>query len=128
MKYRRLGKTELKVSVIGLGTWQFGGEWGKDFSPEEVRDLVARAKDLGINLIDTAECYGDHLSESLIGDAIRGDRAAWVVATKFGHKYHGYMNRTDERSAGDVRVQLEDSLRALKTDYVDIYQYHSVRN
>src|SRR3954447_6772624 len=128
MKYRRLGRTGIKVSVVGVGTWQFGGEWGKDFTQDEVDRMLRRAKDLGINLIDTAECYGDHLSESLIGNAIRGDRAAWVVATKFGHKYHGHLNRTDERSAADVHVQLEDSLRALKTDYIDVYQYHSVRN
>ena len=130
MKYRRLGKTGLKVSVVGVGTWQFGGEWGKDFSADEVGRMLGRAAELGINLIDTAECYGDHLSESLIGDAIaaRGDRERWVIATKFGHKFEGHMKRSEPRSAADVRVQLEDSLRALRTDYVDVYQYHSVRN
>src|SRR5688500_321430 len=50
MKYRRLGKTGLRVSVIGLGTWQFGGEWGKDFSQDEVTRMLARARDLGVNL------------------------------------------------------------------------------
>lgn len=128
MKYRRLGKTGLKVSVVGVGTWQFGGEWGKNFSQAEVDAMFRRAKELGLNLIDTAECYGDHLSESLVGGAIRGDRESWVVATKFGHKFHGYMNRSEPRSAADVRVQLEDSLRALKTDYIDLYQYHSMRD
>lgn len=128
MKYRRLGKTNLRVSVVGVGTWQFGGEWGKDFTQDEVDRMFAAARDLGINLIDTAECYGDHLSESLIGKAIQSDREKWVVATKFGHKFRGYMDRTDERLAADVRAQLEGSLRALRTDYVDVYQYHSVRN
>ena len=128
MRYRRLGKTGLNVSVIGLGTWQFGGEWGKAFAQDEVDRMFARAADLGINLVDTAECYGDHLSESLVGGAIRGRRDDWVVATKFGHKFHGYMNRPDERSAADVRRQLEDSLRALQTDYIDVYQFHSVRD
>lgn len=128
MKYRRLGKTGLKVSVIGIGTWQFGGEWGKNFSQDEVDRMIRRAKELGINLIDTAECYGDHLSESLVGGAIRQDRKEWIVATKFGHKFHGHMNRTDERSAGDMLKQLDDSLRALCTDYIDLYQFHSVRD
>ena len=128
MKYRRLGKTGLNVSVIGVGTWQFGGEWGKTFTQDEVDRMFARAGDLGINLVDTAECSGDHLSESLVGGANKGRRDRWVVATKFGHRFHGHMNRTDERSAADARRQLDDSLRALQTDYVDVYQFHSVRD
>ena len=128
MKYRRLGKTNLRVSVIGVGTWQFGGEWGKNFQQDEVDQMFRRAKELGINLIDTAECYGDHLSESFIGNAIKNDRKDWIVATKFGHKFHSHMNRTDERTAADAIKQFEASLKALKTDHVDILQYHSVRN
>src|SRR5918993_4771835 len=62
MQYRRLGSTRLRVSVVGMGTWQFGGEWGKDFSQDEADRMLGRAKDLGINLLDTAECYGDHTS------------------------------------------------------------------
>src|SRR6185503_20586838 len=89
MKYRILGKTGLRVSVIGVGTWQFGGEWGKSFAQDEVTAMLRRAQELGVNLIDTAECYGDHLSESLIGGALQGNREQWIVATKFGHKFHG---------------------------------------
>jgi aryl-alcohol dehydrogenase-like predicted oxidoreductase len=127
MKYRRLGSTGLRVSVIGLGTWQFGGEWGKDFSQDEVDRMLERAKQLGINLIDTAECYGDHTSERLIGDAIarRGDRADWVIATKFGHHFKGHNDRDTVYDPPDVLKQLEGSLRALRTDYVDVYQFHS---
>jgi aryl-alcohol dehydrogenase-like predicted oxidoreductase len=132
MKYRLLGKTGLRVSVIGIGTWQFGGEWAKDFSQEQATAILARGRELGLNLLDSAECYGDHLSESLIGGAIAsgqaGQREDWIIATKFGHTFHGYMNRTDDRSAADVRRQLEDSLRALRTDFIDLYQYHSVRD
>jgi aryl-alcohol dehydrogenase-like predicted oxidoreductase len=128
MKYRRLGKTNLKVSVIGIGTWQFGGEWGKDFTQDEVDRMFARGGELGLNLIDTAECYGDHLSESLIGRAIEKERGRWVVATKFGHKFHGYMNRSEPRRPADVVQQLEESLKALRTDYVDLYQFHSWGN
>jgi aryl-alcohol dehydrogenase-like predicted oxidoreductase len=128
MKYRRLGKTNLKVSVIGIGTWQFGGEWGKDFSQDEVDRMFARGGELGLNLIDTAECYGDHLSESLIGKAIEGSRGNWVIATKFGHKFHGYMNRSEPRRPDDVVQQLDESLKALRTDYIDLYQFHSWGN
>jgi aryl-alcohol dehydrogenase-like predicted oxidoreductase len=125
MKYRRLGKTGLKVSVVGIGTWQFGGEWGRPFSQQEVDQLLGKSKELGINLIDTAECYGDHLSESLVGGAIRGDREDWLVATKFGHKFHDNFERTDHWSPGEVVDQLDASLKALGTDYVDLYQFHS---
>ena len=128
MKYRRLGKTGLKVSVVGLGTWQLGGEWGKNFSQGEVDAMFERARELGMNLIDTAECYGDHTSEAFIGNAIHRDRERWVLASKFGHKYHGYMDRTDERTAADAVKQLEESLKALQSDYVDIFQYHSIRD
>lgn len=74
MKYRKLGATGLEVSVVGIGTWQFGGEWGKSFSQQEADRILGRAGELGINLIDTAECYGDHLSERLVGKAIAGRR------------------------------------------------------
>lgn len=125
MKYRRLGKTGLEVSVVGVGTWQFGGEWGETFSQAEVDKLLSRAKGLGINLIDTAECYGDHLSERLVGEAIKGEREDWIVATKFGHKFHENFERTDLWSADEVLKQLNDSLEALQTDYIDLYQFHS---
>jgi myo-inositol catabolism protein IolS len=125
MKYRRLGKTDLGVSVVGVGTWQFGGEWGKAFTQREVDAILGCAKELGINLIDTAECYGDHLAESFIGRAVQGDRGHWIIATKFGHQYHGHLDRSEHWSADEVRQQLEDSLKALRTDYVDLYQFHS---
>ncbi|HEY8666397.1 MAG TPA: aldo/keto reductase [Tepidisphaeraceae bacterium] len=126
MKYRRLGSTGLRVSVVGMGTWQFGGEWGKQFAQDEVDAMFDKARQLGITLIDTAECYGDHSSEAFIGNAVGRDRSNWIIATKIGHKFHGPFNRTDDRTAAGARKQLEESLAALKTDYVDILQYHSI--
>ncbi len=128
MKYRRLGNTNLKVSVVGVGTYQFGGEWGKDFSQKEVNAILATARDCGINLIDTAECYGGHLSESFIGKYIQSERDHWVVATKFGHRFHSFQARTRHWTPEEALKQLEESLRALKTDYIDIYQFHSPMN
>jgi len=126
MKYRRLGSTGLNVSVIGLGTWQFGGEWGRDYTQQEVDAILDKGHELGINLIDTAECYGDHLSESLIGDYIsRRNREDWIIATKFGHLFHERFTRTDVYGADQVVAQLDASLRALKVDYIDLYQFHS---
>jgi len=128
MKYRTLAKTGLRVSVVGVGTWQFGGEWGRTYEQQEVNAILGTAKELGINLIDTAECYGDHLSESLIGEFIQGSRKDWIVATKFGHHFHRPFERTDVFGAKDVVKQLELSLQALKTDYIDLYPFHSGPN
>jgi aryl-alcohol dehydrogenase-like predicted oxidoreductase len=125
MKYRRLGRTNLHVSVIGVGSWQFGGEWGKDYTQSEVDAVISAARDHGINLIDTAECYGDHLSERLVGQAVKGERDRWIIATKFGHHYNDRFDRDQLWSVSDVLKQLEDSLRALQTDYIDLYQFHS---
>jgi aryl-alcohol dehydrogenase-like predicted oxidoreductase len=126
MHYRILGSTGLRVSVIGLGTWQFGGEWGRSFSQAEADAILDKAAELGINLIDTAECYGDHLSERLIGDYLsRHDRAQWIVATKFGHQFNRFLDRTEDFSAAGVRQQLEASLRVLRVETIDLYQFHS---
>jgi aryl-alcohol dehydrogenase-like predicted oxidoreductase len=125
MKYRVLGKTGLSVSAIGFGTWQFGGEWGRSFSDGDVVRLLWHAKERGINFVDTAECYGDGLSESMVGRALRGQRQQWVIATKFGHQYNGLFDRTPRWSASEVARQLEQSLRNLETDYIDLYQFHS---
>ncbi len=127
MKYRMLGKTQLRVSVVGMGTWQYGGEWGPEFSQDQVTPLFRRALELGINLIDTAECYGHHLSERLIGTALKelGARDKFILATKFGHHFVKPFERTEPRTAADVQRQLDDSLAALQTDAIDLYQYHS---
>src|SRR5207248_333905 len=115
--------------VIGMGTWQFGGEWGKDFTQDEVTAMFRRAMELGINFIDTAECYGDHLSEKLIGQAVNdlgpGARDKFLLATKVGHHFVKPFERTEPRNGPEVEKQLEDSLRALQTDHIDLYQYHS---
>jgi aryl-alcohol dehydrogenase-like predicted oxidoreductase len=135
MKYRRLGRTGLRVSVVGIGTWQLGGEWGQSFTQREVDRLLGRAGESGVILVDTAECYGDHLAEELIGAAIRQRRDDWVIATKFGHRFHPEAMGQEQWSPGSVRSdhwtpqevigQLEASLRALGTDHVDLYQAHS---
>ncbi|HHH76123.1 MAG TPA: aldo/keto reductase [Phycisphaerae bacterium] len=128
MLYRRLGKTDLRVSAVGLGTWQFGGEWGKDFEQHEVSAMVDLAGELGINFIDTAECYGDHLSERLIGRALAGRREQFIIGSKFGHKFNDQFTRDNMFGPAEVLKQLEDSLIALETDYIDLYQFHSGSN
>jgi myo-inositol catabolism protein IolS len=128
MRYRKLGNTDINVSVVGMGTFQFGGTWGKQFVQAEVDAIIAEGRRVGINLIDTAECYGDHLAEKMIGNSIKPDREKWVVATKFGHCRVNLFDRQHLWSVEDVQKQLEDSLRALQTDYIDLYQFHSGSN
>ena len=95
-------------------------------SQAEADAILDKAGELGINLIDTAECYGDHLSERLIGDYLsRHDRALWFVATKFGHHFNRFLDRTDDFSAAGVRRQLDASLQALRIERIDLYQFHS---
>lgn len=125
MKYRLLGKTGLQVSTIGVGTWQLGNQWGKQFEQDEVNNIFARAGELGINLVDTAECYGHHVSESFIGQALASTRDRWIIATKFGHNRASKLPGEAHWHADEVQLQLESSLRALQTDYIDIYQFHS---
>ena len=126
MRYRNLGGTGLRVSVIGLGTWQYGEEWGRTFSQAQADAIFDKAGELGINLIDPAECYGAPLSERLIGDYLsRHDRALWFVATKFGHHFNRFLDRTEDFSAAGVRQQLEASLQALRIERIDLYQFHS---
>jgi len=126
VKYRILGKSGLKVSVISIGTYQFSGSWGKDYSQSDVDSIIDAAEESGINFLDTAECYGvDNHAEKLIGNAISGKRDKWLVATKFGHVRKEILKNSDAWEVGDIRKQLENSLKYLKTDYIDLYQFHS---
>jgi myo-inositol catabolism protein IolS len=125
MVYRRMGSTGLEVSAIGLGTWQLGGEWGRSFQPAEVRAIFEAARQHGITLVDTAECYGDHDSERLVGQAIHHDRDRWIIATKFGHRFTSPFEREQAWSVAQVQLQMEESLAALDIDRIDLYQFHS---
>ena len=136
MNYRTLGSTGLQISEIGLGAYPISGMWrrpdGTDFGwtgadDRESIDLIHRCQALGINLIDTAEVYGDGHSESLIGKALVGRRDDWVIATKV------QPNRGIDAEARDenaMRRRLteacEASLRRLQVEAIDLYQLHAV--
>lgn len=132
MQYRTLGQTGLKVSAIGVGTWQFGGGlesgvghgWGGIDDAESVRVMHA-AEDLGINFVDTADIYGDGHSEEVLGGALAGRRDRWIVATKVGlvRKPHE-EGQYEDASAAHVQAGVEASLRRLQTDRIDVYQLH----
>jgi aryl-alcohol dehydrogenase-like predicted oxidoreductase len=115
--------TQLKVSRVALGTWAMGGwMWGGTDRSESVATIRA-ALDQGINLIDTAPVYGFGVSEEIVGAAVEGIRSRAVIATKTGLEWHDgkvYRNATRAR----IMQEVDDSLRRLRTDYIDIYQVH----
>src|SRR5215212_7777589 len=140
MLKRTLGKSKLEVSALGMGCWAIGGPWdwadpGKERFPvgwgdtddnESIRGLHA-ALDMGVNFFDTAANYGAGHSEVLLGRALKDKRDKVVIATKFGH----IVNEEKKTVYGDadqiiknVRTDVENSLRRLQTDVIDIYQLH----
>ena len=117
MERRKLGKTDMKVSVLGFGGSEIGYQ---QVSARTVARLLGRALDAGLNVIDTAECYDD--SEELIGKAVGGRRREFHLFTKCGHgKSYGHA---DWRPAA-LLTSIERSLRRLRTDAVDLVQLHS---
>ena len=116
----------MKISVLGLGTELFSGLRRKEISTKEIKKIFSQAAEQDINHIDTAECYGDHLSERLIGDYIN-NKNKWIISTKFGHTYKK-EHKNDSYDLNSVKLQLENSLRALKRDYIDIYYFHTGNN
>jgi aryl-alcohol dehydrogenase-like predicted oxidoreductase len=125
MEFADIPGTQLRVSRVALGTWAMGGwMWGGTDERESVETIWA-ALDQGINLIDTAPAYGSGVSEELVGKAIAsaGLRARTVIATKVGVEMRdgkAYRNATRQR----IHREINDSLRRLRTNYIDIYQVH----
>jgi aryl-alcohol dehydrogenase-like predicted oxidoreductase len=123
MEHRRLGKSELNVSVIGMGTWPIGGSfWGPSDDTQAIA-AIQKAIDSGLNLIDTAPVYGNGHSERLVAKAIKGRRQQVIIATKCGLHFKGSTSIYDLKPES-IRKELEASLKRLGTDVIDLYQYH----
>ncbi|HEY3476260.1 MAG TPA: aldo/keto reductase [Anaerolineales bacterium] len=140
MLQRTLGKSKLEVSALGMGCWAIGGPWtwdqpGRDPYPagwgdtddEESIRAIHAAVGMGVNFFDTAANYGAGHSEVILGRALKGRRDQVVIATKFGH----IVDEEKKTVYGDpdqiipnVRSDVENSLRRLQTDFIDIYQLH----
>ncbi len=120
MKYRQLGDTGLKVSVVGLGTNQFGGK----VSQEEAGEILALAADCGVNFIDTADIYQGGASEAAIGEALEGRRGDFVIATKVGLR-SGKGPNDGGASRKHIMDSVHRSLCRLRTDHIDLYQIHT---
>ncbi|MEN6544496.1 MAG: aldo/keto reductase [Armatimonadia bacterium] len=136
MQYRTLGRTNLKVSAVSLGAWEIGGAvtlrfeglgkiphgWGATDDAASI-DLIAKCREAGVNLIDTAPIYGNGHSEEVIGRALQGCRDEWIVCTKGGHgatKGHAWTDFSKDK----LLWQIDRSLKRLKMDHVDVYLLH----
>jgi aryl-alcohol dehydrogenase-like predicted oxidoreductase len=121
MRYRPLGRSGLLVSVVGLGCNNFGGRLDLDGA----RAVVDAALDAGVTLLDTADVYGGQGgSETILGQLLEGRRDEVVLATKFGMSMGGQSERELRGSRRYIRRAVEASLQRLRTDYIDLYQYH----
>lgn len=121
MKNRALGSTGYKVSEISLGTWQIGGDWG-DVSREQGKNAVRSALENGVNFLDTADVYGDGISEKLIAEVLDETGEKPIVATKAGRRLDPH---TSERyNEEKLRKFVERSLENLETDTLDLVQLH----
>ena len=123
MEYRQLGKSELSVSVIGLGTWPLAGiEWEPTDETEAIA-AIQKAIDFGINLIDTAPFYGNGRSEEIVSKAIKACRQRVIIATKCGLRRRRNNIVTDLKPKS-IRKELENSLKRMGIDVIDLYQCH----
>ena len=126
MQYRQLGKNGPLVSAIGYGCMQFAVSYGASLPKEEGIRVIREAFDQGVTLFDTAQVYGPFTNEVLVGEAIADIRQEVILATKFGYEF------VDGKRGGlcshpkNIRQTVEDSLRRLNTDYIDILYQHRV--
>ncbi|MGI8719688.1 MAG: aldo/keto reductase [Nitrososphaeraceae archaeon] len=131
MKYRRLGKSDIKVSEIGFGAWTIGLDWwGKKIEDDEAIRMLKRAFDKGINFFDTGDMYGKGKSEKLIGIAFKEMRNDVVYSSKWGYDMYnaeqiGHNELPQKHNVEYLQYALDKSLERLQTDYMDVYSLHN---
>lgn len=131
MKYKKLGKSRIKVSEIGFGAWSIALTWwGKKIEEDEAKRMLKKAYDVGINLFETADMYGKGKSEKLIGEVFKGMRDEIVLSTKYGYDFSnveqiGHNELPQHFDPEFTRNALKNSLERLQTDYVDVYGLHN---
>lgn len=124
MQYQNFPGTNQEISAIGLGTWVFGGEhWGGGGSPADSSGVVDAAMEAGINFIDTAPFYSDGIAEQIVGEAIKGRRDKFFIATKCGIIRENGRIRHD-LSVASILKEVDASLTRLQCDVIDLYQSH----
>jgi aryl-alcohol dehydrogenase-like predicted oxidoreductase len=122
MDFSNLGS--VSISPITLGSWIMGREGWSNVEDADSVSVIHAAKDRGINFIDTAPFYGKGHAEELIGKTIKKERSSWVIATKCGLRWEEGKGVFHDLTPARVQQELEDSLRRLQTDYIDLYQIH----
>ncbi len=133
MKYRSLGDTSIQVSEVGFGVWTVSTGWWGEVDDERSVRLLRRAFERGINYFDTADTYGSGRGETLLAEAFGGMRERVVISTKIGYDFYnhtarrGQQERPQDWSEDFIRFALEQSLRRLDTDYIDLLQLHNAK-
>lgn len=124
MEYNIFGRTGMKVSDIGFGAWAIGGRgWGDGICDRDAVEALTVSWEKGVNLYDTCDAYGDGHSEELIGEFLKGRRKEAVIVTKGGTNFR-LPERSKNFSKEYLMMCLEESLKRLQTDYVDVYLLH----
>lgn len=125
MLFKKVGKIKEEISVIGLGCWNFGGDWD-NMSDEKAIELVHTAIDRGINLFDVAPVYGFTHAEKVLGEALKrkGARDKVIIASKGGLLWDENKVTRNDLSKESLLWEIDQSLERLQTDYIDIYQLH----
>ena len=129
MRFRRLRRYGPEISVVGIGAWAIGGPWQFGWGPQDDDESIAalhKAFDSGVNWVDTAAVYGLGHSEEVVGQVVREHGGEVLVFTKCGRPWYGRENDepTYDLRPDTIRFELEQSLKRLGTDHVDLYQFH----
>ena len=134
MQYRTLPNSDLKLSAVGFGLWTISTTWWGIEDDAAGIDLLRRAYDLGVTFYDTADTYGNGKGETILADALGDVRDKIVIGTKFGYDFYNHGDKREGQreipqdfSVRHLRFALEESLRRLDTDYIDIYLLHNPR-
>jgi aryl-alcohol dehydrogenase-like predicted oxidoreductase len=134
MRYRKLANTDVTLSEVGFGVWTVSAGWWGDFSDDQAADLLRRALDLGVTYFDTGDTYGNGRGETVVAKAFAGQRDKVVIGTKFGYDFYnnpdlnrGQRERPHNWTPEFVRFALEQSLKRLETDYIDLWMLHNPR-